>query len=52
MLQFQHGNLVALLAQVPGPRDRAGRRHPLFAMLAQACCTVLYGFRGYAVIVR
>ena len=40
------------LAEVPDPRDRAGRRHPLVAVLAHACCAMLCGCRGYAAIAQ
>lgn len=46
------GSLLAFLAEVPDPRQPAGRRHPLVAMLAHACCAVLCGCRGYAAIVQ
>src|SRR3954467_14517033 len=46
------GSLLAFLAEVPDPRHRAGRRHPLVAMLAQACCAVLCGCRGIAAIAQ
>src|SRR3954462_11412839 len=45
-------SLLAFLADVPDPRDRSGRRHPLAAMLAHACCAVLCGCRGYAAIAQ
>ena len=46
------GSLLAFLAEVPDPRDRSGRRHPLVAMLAHACCAILCGCRGYAAIAQ
>jgi hypothetical protein len=46
------GSLLAFLADVPDPRQRAGRRHPLVAMLAHACCAVLCGCRGLAAIAQ
>ena len=46
------GSLLAFLADVPDPRSRHGRRHPLVAMLAHACCAVLCGCRGYAAIAQ
>src|SRR6476659_1636847 len=52
MAQPRPGNLLACLADVPDPRDRAGRRHRLTAMLAHACCAVLCGCRGYAAIAQ
>ena len=44
--------LLAFLATVPDPRGRPGRRFPLVAMLAQACCAILCGCRGYAAIAQ
>lgn len=52
MAQPQPGSLLAFLADVPDPRDRPGRRHPLVAMLAQACYAILCGCRGYAAIAQ
>ena len=46
------GNLLAFLAQVPDPRGRQGRRHPLAAMLAAVVCAMLCGARGYSAIVQ
>lgn len=46
------GNLLAYLAQVPDPRGRQGRRHPLAAMLAAVVCAMLCGARGYSAIVQ
>lgn len=46
------GNLLALLAQVPDPRGRQGRRHSLAAMLAAVVCAMLCGARGYSAIVQ
>jgi hypothetical protein len=40
------------LAEVPDPRDPSGRRHPLVAILAHACCAILCGCRGYAAIAQ
>jgi hypothetical protein len=44
------GNLLGLLAQIPDPRGRHGRRHPLAAMLAAIVCGILTGARGYKAI--
>src|SRR3954447_19731894 len=52
MPQPEPGSLLAFLADVPDPRARSGRRHPLVAMLAHACCAILCGCRGYAAIVQ
>lgn len=40
------------LAEVPDPRERSGRRHPLTAILAHSCCAILCGCRGYAAIAQ
>ena len=52
MIPAPAGNLLAFLAQVPDPRGRQGRRHPLAAMLAAVVCATLCGARGYSAIVR
>src|SRR3954447_20484330 len=52
MPQPEPGSLLAFLAEVPDPRGRSGRRHPLVAMLAHACCAILCGCRGYAAIAQ
>ncbi|MFN5882996.1 MAG: transposase family protein, partial [Burkholderiales bacterium] len=36
-----------ILAQVPDPRGRKGRRHCLSAMLTAVVCGVLCGSRSY-----
>lgn len=46
------GNLLAMLAQIPDPRGRHGRRHPLAAMLAAIVCGILSGARGYRAIAQ
>jgi hypothetical protein len=46
------GNLLALLAQIPDPRGRKGRRNPLAAMLAAIVCGILTGARGYKAIAQ
>jgi hypothetical protein len=48
----QPDSLLAFLAEVPDPRDRSGRRHPLVAILTHACCAILCGCRGYAAIAQ
>lgn len=45
-------SLMDFLAEVPDPRGAPGKRHPLVAMLAQACCAMLCGCRGYAAIAQ
>lgn len=44
------GSLFALLAQIPDPRGRRGRRHPMVAMLTAIVCAILTGARGYRAI--
>ena len=46
------GNLLAMLAEIPDPRGRKGRRHPLAAMLAATICAFLTGARGYKAIAQ
>lgn len=42
--------LLQFLGEIPDPRSRHGRQHPLSAVLALACCAILCGQRGYAAI--
>lgn len=44
------GSLLAYLEQIPDPRGRQGRRHPLSAMLATVVCAILCDRRGYSAI--
>lgn len=46
------GSLLALLRQIPDPRGRQGRRHPMAAMLAAIVCGLLTGARGYKAIAQ
>jgi hypothetical protein len=46
------GNLLARLAQVPDPRGRKGRRHPLSAMLAAVVSGLLCGTEGYTGLIE
>lgn len=41
-----------MLTQIPDPRGRKGRRHPLAAMLAAIVCGLLTGARGYRAIAQ
>jgi hypothetical protein len=50
METFAAESLLSFLAQVPDPRSRHGRQHPLSAILAVACCAIMCGARGYAAI--
>jgi hypothetical protein len=43
-------SLVAVLAQVPDPRGRRGKRHPLAAILGVAVAATLCGYRSYGAI--
>lgn len=45
-------SLLHFLAQIPDPRSRHGRRHPLAAMLAAVCCAILCGARGFKPIAQ
>jgi hypothetical protein len=44
------GSLLAVLAEIPDPRERQGRRFSLVAMLAAVVCGILTGNRGYTAI--
>jgi hypothetical protein len=44
--------LPALLAEIPDPRGRKGRRHPLAATLAATVCGILTGARGCKAIAQ
>ena len=46
------GGLLAILAAIPDPRGRKGRRHPLAAMLAATICGILTGARGCTAIAQ
>jgi hypothetical protein len=46
------GSLFDLLGQIPDPRGRRGRRHPLAAMLTTIVCAILTGSRGYRAIAQ
>jgi DDE family transposase len=46
------GNLLAVLAEIPDPRERQGRRFGLVAMLAAVVCGILTGKRGYTAIAQ
>jgi hypothetical protein len=52
MPAFAPGSLLAYLAEVPDPRSRLGRQHPLSAILGLVCCALLCGARGYAAIAQ
>ena len=42
--------LLDLLAQIPDPRRRRGRRHPLAGLLASGIAAVIAGSRSFAAI--
>ena len=44
--------LLHFLNEIPDPRGRNGRQHPLSAVLSLACCAILCGARGYAAIAQ
>lgn len=46
------GHLLSFLAEVPDPRSRHGRRHPLSALLAAVCLALLCGAQSYAAIAQ
>ena len=50
MEAFTEGSLLSFLAEVPDPRSRHGRRHPLSAVLALVCCAIMSGAKSYAAI--
>lgn len=47
-VQVLGGEFLDVLAAVPDPRDRRGRRYPLRALLAIAILATAAGMRGYA----
>ena len=49
-MEVEYRTLIAVLADVPDPRKRRGKRHPLVAILALACIAMLAGYRSYSAI--
>jgi hypothetical protein len=45
-------SLLTFLSQIPDPRSRRGRRHPLPAILGLVSCAILCGARGYTAIAQ
>jgi hypothetical protein len=43
-------SLLSFLADVPDPRSRHGRQHPLSAVLGSACCAIMCGAKSYTAI--
>lgn len=52
MAAVASGNLLAVLAEIPDPRERQGRRFSLVAMLAAVVGGILCGHRGYTAIAQ
>jgi hypothetical protein len=44
--------LLSCLAEIPDPRSRHGRQHPLSAILGLVCCAILCGARSYSAIAQ
>jgi len=42
--------LIEVLGEIPDPRSRQGRRHPLPALLGLACVAMLCGYQSYGAI--
>jgi len=42
--------LIEVFADIPDFRRSRGKRHPLYAILALACCAMLCGYRSYGAI--
>lgn len=52
MAALAGGSLLAVLAEIPDPRERQGRRFSLVAMLAAVIAGILTGKRGYTAIAQ
>src|SRR5438093_10950990 len=44
--------LIEVLAEIPDPRQRRGKRHPLGAILALVCVATLCGYRSYSAMAQ
>ena len=44
--------LIHFFGEIPDPRGRNGRQHPLSAVLALSCCAIMCGARGYTAIAQ
>jgi len=42
--------LIEVFSDIPDFRKSRGKRHPLSALLALACCAMLCGYRSYSAI--
>jgi hypothetical protein len=42
--------LIEVLAEIPDCRSNHGKRHPLVAILALACCAMLCSYRSYTAL--
>ena len=42
--------LIEVFAAIPDFRQPRGKRHPLAAIFALACCAMLCGYRSYSAI--
>ena len=49
-MRLSEGACFPYLAEVPDPRSRHGRRHPLSAILALVCCAIMAGAKSSAAI--